>query len=92
MKKIAFDLDYQFCPKGHLWTFVPVSTLYSDIFWCEKCDCFYEPSVRKITKEILNKNFSSDRASEIISLAKFYNWRSSLSKKDMEIYKKLVRE
>lgn len=83
MKQITFSVDFSYCPKGHSWTFVPPSTLYSDIFWCEDCNLFYYPSVKPITKEKLNLNFSSDRASDIIKLAKFKKWKDTLSIKDM---------
>lgn len=84
MKTLSFQVDYSFCPEGHNeWVFVPSSTLYGDIFWCDKCDCFYLPSVKKISKERLNVGFLSDRAQEIIELARFIKWKNSLSVKDM---------
>jgi len=85
MREIKFNVDYTFCPKGHGdWVFVPSSTLYADVFWCEKCDCFYFPTVEKMTKEKLNKEFYSDRAQEIIDRAKFLKWKESLEYSDME--------
>ena len=84
MKNITFNVDYTYCPKGHGdWIFVGSTTLYSNIFWCEKCNCFYEPSVRKVTAEDINKNFNSDRAKEIVKRAEFLKWKSGLSYKDM---------
>jgi len=84
MKESEFSIDWTYCPKGHGdWIFIPSSTLYSDIFWCEKCDCFYYPSVKKIGKEELNKNYNSDRADDLIKRANFLKWKNSLSYKDM---------
>jgi len=84
MRHIQFQTDYTYCPKGHGdWVFVPASTLYPDIFWCGKCDLFYEPSVRALSQEKLNKEFSSDRAAEIIKRATFLEWKSKLQPSDM---------
>lgn len=83
MKTISFNIDYSYCPKGHSWIFISQSTLYSDIFWCEDCDLFYYPSVKPLTQAKLNENFSSDRAYDIIKLAKFKKWKDTLSLKDM---------
>lgn len=85
MRDITFQIDYTFCPKGHGdWVFVPSSTLYADVFWCEKCDCFYSPTVEKMTKEKLNKEFYSDRAADIIERAKFLKWKDGLNYSDMK--------
>lgn len=81
---ITFNTDFSYCPKGHEWRFIPSSTLYGDIFWCEQCDCFYYPSVKKLTKENLNKEFYSDRAEDLIKRAKFLQWKDSLNYKDWE--------
>lgn len=84
MKNLTFQIDYEYCPKGHGdWIFIPSSTLYPDIFWCEKCDCFYEPSVRTVKRGTINKNFNSDREKDLIDRAKFLNWKNKLQPKDM---------
>ena len=90
MKQVQFNVDYSFCPKDHPWIFVPSSTLYSDVFYCENCDCFYFPSVEKLTKEKLNREFSSDRANDIIKQAKFIQWKNSLRYSDMKEIKDLT--
>lgn len=85
MKTHTFSLDYTYCPKGHTdWVYIKSSTLYSDIFWCEKCDCFYEPSVRKIARGVINKNYSSDREGDLIKRAKFTAWKETLTYNDMK--------
>ncbi len=63
--------------------FVPASGLYSDIYWCEKCDCFYFPKVQSQSYEQLNKQFSSDRAAELIKRAEFLRWKDNLNYADM---------
>ena len=84
MKYLKLKIDYNYCPKGHAdWVFITASTLYPDIFWCERCDTFYEPSVKPKSKEQLNKDFSSDRAGELIKYAEFLQWKSKLTTKDM---------
>lgn len=83
MRKLTFEIDYSFCPQGHDWTFLPASTMYSDIFWCADCGCFYYPSVKKLTPDQLNKDFRSDRAAELVRYAEFRKWRDGLSIKDM---------
>jgi len=91
MREIKFDVDYTFCPKGHSWTFIPASTMYSAIFWCKECDCFYTPVVESLTKEKLNEQFSSDRALDLIKFAEFIRWKKGLNRKDMEKYKSLLK-
>lgn len=83
MKTVTFNIDYTYCPEGHAWTFIPASTMYSDIFWCEKCECFYYPSVKRMTADQLNKDFCGDRAADLIRYAEFLRWREGLSIKDM---------
>lgn len=83
-RKLQFDIDYTYCPKGHGdWTFIPTSTLYSDLFWCEKCNYFYEPSIKMIKKGDINKHFNSDRENDLKIRAKFLKWKSGLSYIDM---------
>lgn len=80
----TYSWDDTYCPKGHgSWVFVPASTLYPDIYWCDKCDCFYNPICVEMSYDELNEDFSSDRASDLIQWAKFLKWRDSLSPKDM---------
>ena len=82
-RTLSWDDDH--CPSGHgSWVFVPASTLYSDIYWCPGCDVFYQPTVKKFTKEKLNEEFSSDRAGAIIKRAEFIRWKSDLAPADME--------
>ena len=84
MKNLTFNIDYTYCPKGHgTWTHIPSSTLYSDIFFCEDCDCFYQPSVRAIKRGTINKNYNSDREGDLIKMAKFINWKKQLTMIDM---------
>lgn len=84
MKTITFNIDYQFCPEGHGdWIFIPSSTLHSDIWWCKECDCFYEPSVKKIKYGVINKNYNSDREDDLKKRAIFLKWKNGLSYKDM---------
>lgn len=81
----TYTWDDTYCPKGHGdWVFIPASLLHSDIYWCEKCDCFYYPKVQAQSYESLNKYYSSDRAAELIKRAKFLRWRDSLTPKDMD--------
>ena len=80
----TYSWNDTYCPKGHGdWVFVPASTLYSDIYWCEKCNSFYYPKVAPMTAERLNKDYSSDRAGDLIKRAKFIKWKSELQPKDM---------
>ena len=83
MKQTTFNIDYTFCPKGHAWIFIPSSTLYSDLFWCSKCDCFYEPRIGVVKKESIKKQFVSDRVNDLINRAKFLDWKSKLEYNDM---------
>ena len=85
MKKLTFEIDYSYCPKGHSWLFIPTSTLFADLFWCRECDCFYEPSVRVVKYGVINKNFNSDREKDLIKRAKFLEWKKTLNYKDMPI-------
>ena len=90
MKDITFQIDYTFCPKGHSdWVFIPSSTLYPAIFWCEKCDCFYEPSIKQVKRGTINDDFVSDRESDLIKRAKFIKWKSKLQPKDMLLMLKI---
>jgi len=84
MTRITFDVDYSYCPKGHAWIHIGSSTLYWDVFWCEKCDCFYEPIVKAVPRGTINESFSSDRESDLIEYAKFLAWKSKLTMKDMK--------
>ena len=84
MRDIRFQIDCTYCPKGHEdWVFVPSSILYPDVFWCKKCDCFYEPSVIAVKRGSINKDFSSDREADLIERAEFLEWKSKLQPKDM---------
>ena len=83
MKKLTLDIDYTYCPKGHGdWVYIPSSTLYSDLWWCKDCDCFYQPSVKRIEKGVINKNFNSDREKDLRNYADFLQWKQRLSIKD----------
>lgn len=76
--------DDTYCPKGHgSWTFLPASILYSDIYWCPDCDLFYQPTVKSMTPERLNKEFASDHATQLKQRARFIKWKDNLSYKDM---------
>jgi hypothetical protein len=91
MKTITFQIDYTYCPEGHGdWVFIPSSTMYSDIFYCPKCDCFYQPSVKKIKRGEINKDYNSDREKDLIEYAEFIKWKNGLSKKDMPVHKQQV--
>lgn len=83
MKQLTFSMDYTYCPKGHGdWIFIPASTLFYDVWFCEKCDCFYEPTVTKIKKGAINKNFHSDREKQLFDRAMFLKWKNALSYED----------
>lgn len=76
--------DDRHCPKGHgNWVFIPASILYSDLYWCEDCECFYEPIVKKLPYDVLNEQYSSDRAADLVKRARFLMWKDSLTMKDM---------
>lgn len=81
--KLTFRIDYEFCPKGHKWVFLS-GCQHSDCWWCEECNCFYEPSVRKLKLGVINKNYYCDREAELIQTAKFKQWKEKLTIKDME--------
>ena len=82
-RNLTFQIDYSNCPKGHDWTWIRSSTLYPDVFWCEKCDAFYEPTVKKLERGKINKEYSSDREADLIKLAIFLKWKNNLQPKDM---------
>lgn len=84
MKTIQFEIDYSFCPEGHRWVYLSANLLYPDVFYCEKCNCFYEPTVRKVERGAINKDFSSDRERDLIARAKFLDWKNNLTFKDWE--------
>ncbi len=86
MRQLTFDMDYTYCPKGHGdWIHMPSSTLYPDVFWCDKCDCFYEPSVRPLKKGKIDEDYTVGREDQLKKMAKFISWREGLSFKDMPI-------
>ena len=60
---------WKFCPEGHKWEAVSNTGLYSDYYYCPECNEIYIPTVEKITKEEVNKQFSSDRYSAMIEYA-----------------------
>ena len=82
MKNITFQIDYEFCPKGHKWIFLPSSLLCYDLFYCEPCGTFYEPTVKPKSFEAINKEFSADQSDELIQNAKFRQWKNNLTYKD----------
>jgi len=90
-RTITFDIDYSYCPKGHDWIHIGSSTLYCDVFWCEQCDCFYEPTVKAIPRGDINKSFNSDREQDLIDYAKFLAWKSKLTMKDMKVFDEWIK-
>ncbi len=85
MKKITLETNFEFCPKGHSWTFLPSSTMCYELFYCEKCDFFYTITVRAKTSTNINNEFCDGRADELKKYAKFLEWKRTLSYKDMEL-------
>jgi hypothetical protein len=80
----TYTWDDTYCPEGHgAWVFIPAATLYSDIYWCRVCDCFYQPTVKRVTYDKLNREFSSDRAEALRQRGAFLAWKANLSPKDM---------
>lgn len=80
----TLNWDDTYCPKGHSgWVFIPASTLYSDIYYCPECKVFYYPTVKKLTREQLNREYSTDRATELIKRAEFITWKNKLTPRDM---------
>jgi len=84
MKQVTFQIDYTYCPKGHGdWIFIPSSTLCYDVFWCEKCDCFYEPIVKEMKKGKIKEQFNETREDDLKKRARFLAWKEKLQYKDM---------
>ncbi len=93
MREIKFSIDYTYCPKGHGdWIFIPSSILYSDVFWCEECGFFYEPSVKKLLSSDINKEYNSDRADELVKRADFIKWKNSLKQSDMDLITNSIKK
>lgn len=88
---ITFSVDFDFCVCGNRWTFISASGLYSDLFYCKHCGCFYFPTVKKLTFKELNKEFYSDRAKELVKRAEFIEWKKTLKYKDMDKFKQLKK-
>lgn len=74
--------DDEYCPNGHKWIFIPSSTLYSDLYLCKECDCFYQPTVKRLAKERIAQQYTSDRVGQLIERAEFLEWKNNLKYKD----------
>jgi len=72
----------KYCPKGHIWQFVGASGLFSDYYYCPKCDEMWEPTVRKLSLKNITKNYNESRPLEMKKRAQFLMWQESLTPND----------
>ena len=78
----TFNIDYTNCPKGHNWIFIPDSILCYEVWWCEDCQCFYEPTVRKLNQKKIDEQFGKGRSEQLKQRANFIKWKSNLKMAD----------
>lgn len=57
----TYNIDDRYCPKGHLWIFVPSSLVFQDCYYCQGCDKIYRVTYKEVTREWFQKNYNSDR-------------------------------
>ena len=67
---IYTEMEKKYCPEGHLWIEAKNTGLYLDYYFCPECNEIYTLSPVKRSKEEINRNFCSDRHTEMIQYAK----------------------
>jgi len=81
---VTYSIDDRFCPKGHSWVRVNSSFIFSDCYYCEKCDKIYQPTVKEVSKKWFKNNFNSDRFEEIKQLALIIKAKEKVTKEDLQ--------
>ena len=72
-----------FCPLGHSWIFVGSTTLYSDYYYCPKCDKIYSPTVREVTEDEVSEQFISKRYDQMKEYALILKAKERVTKGDL---------
>lgn len=80
---VTYQINDDYCPKGHKWTFVGATTLFSDCYYCKECDKIYQPTVKEVTKEWFKKNFHTDRYNDIKYYASVLDAREKVKNEDL---------
>lgn len=73
-----------YCPNCECeMTFVNQSLLYSEFYYCEKCDKIFELTVREITDKELVNLYNSKRGGEMKKLARIVKARTKVTERDL---------
>jgi hypothetical protein len=73
-----------YCPSCECeMTFVNQSLLYSEFYFCEKCDKIYELTVREVKDKELVNLYNSERGKAMKRLAKIVKGRLKVTEKDL---------
>lgn len=81
---VTYNIDDTYCPCGKKWIRVKSSLKFSDYYYCEKCDKIFTPTVEEKTQEWFDKNYISDRRTELIDLARMVEARSKVTNEDLK--------
>ena len=80
---VTYSINDELCPEKHHWTRIQETTLFTDCYYCEKCDKIYAPRIVEIPKSFFKKKFNSDRFSEIKRLAKIIEAKTRVCVQDL---------
>lgn len=80
---ITYNINDIHCPRGHVWTFIPDSTLFQDCYYCRVCDKIYAPTVKEITKEWFDANYNTDRMQDLKKLAAIIDAKAKVKTSDL---------
>lgn len=58
--------------------------MFSDYYYCEKCDKIFAPTVEEKTKEWFEENYITNRRTELINLARIVKARAKVTKSDLK--------
>lgn len=73
-----------YCPNCECeMTFVNQSLLYSEFYYCEKCDKIFELTVREITDKELVNLYNSNRGKAMKKLAKIIKAKTKVTERDL---------
>ena len=73
-----------YCPRCECeLTFVNQSLLYSEFYFCEKCDKIFELTVREVKDKELVNLYNSERGKAMKRLAKIVKGRLKVTEKDL---------
>ncbi|MCP3925022.1 MAG: hypothetical protein GY714_20790 [Desulfobacterales bacterium] len=72
-----------YCPKGHDMTEVMKSTLYPKYFYCHHCKEIYVTALTKIVKDVMDREYCTDRYGELVRLAEIIKAKKRVKVKDL---------